>query len=144
MARRQPDNPLKDATAFCKHHLGRDCFAPFTGQDYSAWKAFVYLVELYGRGDMNGQAAALEAMAATLCGAQNLEHIHQIFVQTIPAILDWGDAAKIWPKIQSNWFVQPIGGPAARRTLAETRADVDDTNRLAAYLELGLGQRGRQ
>lgn len=91
----------KEAIKFCHYHLGRDCFAAFTGADWPAWISFVYLLELYGRSSYRG--SVIEAMKATLRCAQNREDIHQLFVQAIPAVLDWSDAAKIWPELRSDW-----------------------------------------
>ena len=83
------DKPaIKIARDFCRIYLGRDCFAPFGGQDTSAWCAFVHLVEMWGRSDENGREAAILAMRALLSGIQSKECIHQVFVQTIPAILE--------------------------------------------------------
>lgn len=98
MSRREP--PLyREVEKFCKHHLGRDCFAPLTGQDYSAWRAFVYLVELYGRGDLGGRESALVAMNYAVKAAQQGSAVQRVFLQSIPAVLDWGDAPRLWPRI---------------------------------------------
>lgn len=48
---------------FVKHHRGKGCFAPFTGSDYSAWRAFCYLVESYSYG---GGEGAIRAMSHCL------------------------------------------------------------------------------
>jgi hypothetical protein len=94
------DKPAhKVAQEFCRAYLGRDCFAPFTGQDGSGWNAFVYLVEMWGRADYTGREAVIVAMRAVLSGVQNKECIHQVFCQTIPALLDWCHVAEIWPQL---------------------------------------------
>ncbi len=98
-----PADTVTRATKFVQAHLGRDAFAPFTGQDYSAWRAFVYILEMYGRGDLAGRKAALGAMNAVLGGVQNERHIHRVFVQTIAHVLDWSDVDRIWSQIGSNW-----------------------------------------
>ncbi len=99
----------KQAIAFVRGHVGKHAFAPFTGQDWSAWIAFVYLVEMYARGDVNGRTAALAGMRAILMGGcQSAEHIHQLFVQAIPAVMDWCHADEIWPRVKTNWDVRPI------------------------------------
>lgn len=102
----------KDAITFCKAHLGRDCFAPFTGADWSAWVAFVYLVECFSRGggftgdyDTN---PCIRAMREVLKTCQNTEVVHQIFVQAIPAVMDWSHAGEIWPHVKANWDLRPI------------------------------------
>lgn len=101
-------NIEKQARTFCKVHLGKHCFAPFTGQDNSAWSAFVYLLEMYSRGDEVGRESAISGMRACLRGCQNTKTVHELFAQAIPAVLDWGDADRIWPQLQSRWDVRPV------------------------------------
>ena len=123
----------KAAQEFCRAYLGRDCFAPFTGQDYSGWHAFVYLVEMWGRGDSAGREAAIVAMRAVLSGVQNKECIHQVFCQTIPALLDWCHVAQIWPQllvtanearaVGSNWNLTAIREVTAEHRQREERED---------------------
>jgi hypothetical protein len=103
------------AIHFVETYLGRSAFAPFTGQDTSGWFAFVYLLEMYGRGDAAGRRAALAAMGEVLRGVQNLECIHRVFIQTIPHVLDWGYVAEIWPKLGSNWDLRPFEATQAQR-----------------------------
>lgn len=109
MSKEKPD--YKAAREFCQAYLGRDCFAPFTGQDASGWHAFVYLVQMWGRGDYVGRDAAIIAMRAVLSGVQSKECIHQVFCQTIPAILDWSHVEEIWPQL-----LQGGPGPIYRGT----------------------------
>lgn len=95
MRRHNPPTPLATARRFVRHYLGKHCFAPFTGQDFSAWSAFVYACELYGRTD--NRAACLVAMDSLLHSAQS--KCAELFLWTIPAILDWGHTEEIWPEI---------------------------------------------
>jgi hypothetical protein len=90
----------KDAQKFCRYHIGKDCFAPFTGQDSPAWTAFVYLLECYSHG---GGDEAITAMRATIRCAQLRWSVLSVFVQAIPAVMDWGDVARLWPRL-----VEPI------------------------------------
>jgi len=92
-----PKPRYKDAAIFITAHLGKGVFAPFTGTDYPAWRAFVYLCELYGVTGPNDHVLA--AMRQTLLAAQDKEAIRAVFRQTIPAILDWGHVDQIWPVI---------------------------------------------
>lgn len=95
--RTQPKPPPKIASEFIRAHLGRGAFAPLTGTDWRAWNAFVYLLELWG---VSRDPRVLDAMRSTLACAQTWhEDVMQIFVQTIPAMLDWSDVAVLWPKI---------------------------------------------
>ena len=92
------DKPAyKTAADFCRAYLGRGCFAPLTGQDMSGWHAFVYLVEMWSRSDAYGRAAAISAMRSVLGGVQQKEPVHQVFCQTIPALVDWCHVKEIWP-----------------------------------------------
>lgn len=93
------ETAVQTAKKFCKHYLGKGCFAPFTGQDYSAWAAFCYLVECYGRGDIEGRDRSIAAMREVLLAAQTKACIMQVFLQSIPAILDWSDGPRIWEQI---------------------------------------------
>jgi hypothetical protein len=110
--------PLNKATAFCKHHLGKRCFAPHTGQDHAAWRAFVYLLELWAYSDHNGKKAAIDAMRVVLKSAQQSQAIHMTFVQAIPAILDWSDTANIWPGLGSPFDIWHVNtGPISAALL---------------------------
>lgn len=95
MSRREKST-LDQVRFFVKAHLGKDCFAPFTGTDARAWSAFVYLVECYS---VSRQTQSLDAMRWTVRCAQLKEDVLRVFVQTIPAVMDWGDVATLWPTI---------------------------------------------
>lgn len=94
MAREKPLH--EQMKTFCRYHLGKDCFAPFTGTDYAAWAAFCYLLQCYTFG---GGDRALDGLKATVRSAQPREAVLLVFVQTIPGVMDWGDVARLWPKI---------------------------------------------
>lgn len=89
--------PHKDAIYFCKFHLGKRCFAPFTGGDWPAWIAFCYLLRAYAAGCGYGRGDRFTALRATVHLAQ--PKVWPVFVQTIPAMLDWGFVAEIWPQL---------------------------------------------
>lgn len=113
----------KVAMEFCRAHLGKRCFAPFTGQDWSTWMAFVYLVEMWGRGDHDGRAAAKVAMSALVTtGCQQSEEVLQVFVQTIPAINDWCHVREIWPHL---WVYASLSTCPFRNLVALYRDDND-------------------
>lgn len=108
MGREKPKH--EEVAFFCKHHLNdKYLFGPFTGQDYSAWKAYVYALELYGRSD--SRHLALIAMRALVASAQQKEDVMMVFVQAIPGVLDWafvhgsGTDAGIWPEISPSPFI---------------------------------------
>lgn len=95
MTRRE--KPLHEQMqTFCRWHLGKGCFAPFTGGDWPAWQAFCYLLRSYTNG---GGVHAIAALKATLACAQHTEAVLRVFVQTIPGAIDWGDVARLWPTI---------------------------------------------
>lgn len=105
------------ARQFIRAHLGRGAFAPLTGTDWRAWHAFVYLVELWG---VSHDPRAIAAMAQCLSCAQTWhEDVMQVFVQTIPAMLDWSDADVLWPQIAPSGLqrgfdamsVRPVRAP---------------------------------
>lgn len=75
----------------------KGAFAPFTGQDWKAFHAFVHLVELYAVGDTRGRTHALTAMAATIQAMQ--DHTRYLAKLAIPAVLDWSDEEPLWAKI---------------------------------------------
>jgi hypothetical protein len=87
--------PHKEAIHFCKWHLGKYCFAPFTGGDWPAWIAFCYLLRAYSAGCGYGREDRLDALRATVHLAQ--AKVRPVFVQAIPAMLDWSHVAEIWP-----------------------------------------------
>lgn len=90
----------KQMRKFVCFHLGdKHAFGPFTGQDFSAWSAFVYAVELYGRGDARGQAYGLDTMKAALLAAQQKSDVLMCFQKAIPGVLDWSFETRLWTKI---------------------------------------------
>lgn len=92
----RPRTAEQIAREFIHAHLGRGAFAPLTGTDWRAWRAFVHLVELWG---VSRDPRALNAMQSCIaCAQTNHEDVMQLFLQTIPAMLDWSDT-KIWPAI---------------------------------------------
>jgi hypothetical protein len=111
MPKAEPPLPKRIAV-FVKFQLAdKSAFAPFTGQDFSAWCAFLYATELYGRGDYSGQAHALDMMRAAVRAAQQKDDVLAIFKKSIPGVLDWGHEAQLWLKIApSGTRVKTING----------------------------------
>jgi hypothetical protein len=94
-------NPCwQSSVAWVRDRLNdRSAFAPMTGQDSSAFAAFVHLVELYGRADQVGRLVALEAMRQTLRAMQpSTRHLAKA---AIPHVLDWSDEDRIWQQVAS-------------------------------------------
>jgi hypothetical protein len=111
----RPRTSEQIAREFVHAHLGRGAFAPLTGTDWRAWRAFVHLVELWG---VSRDPNALAAMRSCLACAQGEhEDVMQVFVQTIPAMLDWSDHDRLWPAIAPDTDVAhrlvPIHGDGA-------------------------------
>jgi hypothetical protein len=95
MTTRRKEKPAtKAAYEFVTGHLGRNAFGCFTGTDTRAWQAFVYLLQLWG---VSRDPSAKTAMYHTLACAQ--PSVMSIFIQTIPAMLDWCHVAELWPQI---------------------------------------------
>jgi hypothetical protein len=85
---------------FVKHHLqDKHVLAPFTGQDFSAWAAFLYACQLYGRSDTTGQRGALDAMTALIRSAQQQTDVMAVFKKSIPGVLDWSYEPTVWASI---------------------------------------------
>lgn len=104
------EKPLdREMEPWIRHHLGdKHCFAPFTGTDWPAWRAFCYLLRCYGT---CGADSVIEAMRATVATAQKTLAVRQIFCQTIPGVLDWGYVRQIWPRLvdgddQMIWAIE--------------------------------------
>jgi hypothetical protein len=110
MAARQPrpQPPTKIAADFVRVHLGKGAFAPFTGTDYRAWNAFVYLLGLYGATRLPQAGVALrETYSCTLRGYGEQEDVAEAFRQTIAAVLDWSDVRVLWPMIAPDSKLPP-------------------------------------
>ena len=90
----KPEPTTTVAQQFVHAHLGRGAFAPLTGTDWRAWNAFVYSLELWG---VSRDHRAVDAMRALCACAQ--PSVMDIFIQTIPAVLDWHDVRRLWPLI---------------------------------------------
>lgn len=119
------DKPLIDEVAsFVKHHQGdKGCFAPFTGQDYPAWCAFVHLVQCWTRGGGND---AIVAMRATVrCAQPSVLHL---FVQAIPAVGDWCHVAQLWPLVAEG-IVARDGSDARLLAAIERHMDYDQNDK---------------
>lgn len=113
MPKAEPPLPKRIAV-FVKFQLAdKSAFAPFTGQDFSAWCAFLYATELYGRGDYNGQAHALDMMRAAMRAAQDKDDVLAVFKKSIPGVLDWGHEAQLWQKIAPLTKHHDDGAPIA-------------------------------
>lgn len=94
--RRKEPALLDQVRTFVRVHLGRDAFAAFTGTDARAWHVFVHAVALLN----HDQRSALTAMRAAVSAAQHWHaDVMQVFVQSIPAVLDWSDGARYWPQV---------------------------------------------
>lgn len=90
----------KDIAVFVKHHLqDKHAFAPFTGQDFSAWASFLYACQLYGRSDATGQRGALDALTALVRSAQQKADVIAVFKKAIPGVLDWSYEPTVWARI---------------------------------------------
>lgn len=122
------EKPLeKEMAIFVNGHLGKGIFAPFTGTDYAAWKAWCHLLRLWGS---THEAAALDALRATLRCAQKKCCIWEVFVQTIPGALDWGYVKTLWPQIVEP--LSPWEWPRDLDTTFGLKAEDDDAVRKGA------------
>lgn len=106
------------ASQFVRAHLGKSAFAPLTGTDWRAWNAFVYLLELWG---VSRDPRSVDAMRSCLACAQT--SVMDVFIQTIPAMLDWCNVRELWP------MIAPVG---AGEGLAAVDVSFDGT-RITRY-----------
>lgn len=95
MAQEPP--PCRSIHRWLKHHLGKNCFAPLTGQDFAALSVFVHAVDLYSRSDGEGRACALDAMRASVQAMQ--PSVRPLAKRSIPMVLDWADEDRLWNEI---------------------------------------------
>jgi hypothetical protein len=108
---RSPKPPEDNTVAaeFVTSHLGKGAFAPLTGTDWRAWKAFVHLLDLFG---VSRDQRAVDAMRACYActlrgGVREQVDVAEVFRQTIPAVLDWSDVRGLWPQIAPNSALEP-------------------------------------
>ena len=99
--------PCKSARAFVRCHLGKNCFAPCTGQDHRALDAFAHVLELYAASDGVGRSSALAAMVALLSAMQ--ENCWPLAKKMIPHALDGGDEETVWSRITLRLACRPVG-----------------------------------
>jgi hypothetical protein len=107
------EQPLpKRMRKFVCFHLGdKHAFAPFTGQDYSAWHTFVYALELYGRGDGKGRESAIRIMCDCVYAAQQRQDVQAVFKKTIPGVLEWSLEQRLWYQLSDIVTYPCIDGP---------------------------------
>jgi hypothetical protein len=110
-----------EVATFVMHHLGKGCFAPHTGVDWPAWRSFVYLVECYAHG--GGDYAIIAMRGAVRC-AQPHADVLRTFAQAIPAVMDWGDVARLWPRVAEGILVRNMHQLDARLLTAVERSEV--------------------
>lgn len=94
MRSRRPQPFCRSYETWLKHHYGKSCLAPLTGQDRTALEAFVHLLHLYAHADDEGRQYATQAMASTVLAMQ--EHVRYLASRCIPHVLDWGDEPRLW------------------------------------------------
>jgi hypothetical protein len=131
--------PLHQEVAkFVEFHLGRGCFAPLTGQDWPAWKSYVYLVQCYSHG---GGESAIAAMRHTVRCAQAHERVLRCFVQAIPAVMDWGDVRRLWPQVVGNLHEIRLadGSPSSPLVLAAIERSTIDPKHVTIWRPMDVG-----
>jgi hypothetical protein len=96
----------KTAQKWVRERLGKSVFAPFTGQDFRAFQAFVHLLDLYACSDAAGREHALLAMRSCIAAMQ--PKTRWVAKGTIPHVLDWGDEERIWSKLEQK--LDPVLG----------------------------------
>jgi len=87
----------KKAAGFVLHYCGQKWRAPFCGNDHFAFESFCSAVALWGRGDVQTQAYTLPVLRGLVAAMQ--EHNRHTVYLAIIALLDWGIAGRLIPKI---------------------------------------------
>jgi hypothetical protein len=107
-----PKPVCQAATAWIREVKGTRVLAPFTGQDFPAFKTFVHALELYTFSDPEGRKNALLCMRHAVLAMQ--PETRWIAQETIAHQLDWDDRWKLWAKIVTEDFprLAPTGGAA--------------------------------
>ena len=107
MGKRTREKPLdKEVAEFVIWHLhDRGAFAPLTGTDWDAWRAYIHLVRLWGR---TRAETVLQALRYVVHSAQ-VRHadVMAVFKKSIPCLLDWSDERQLWPQIAPNGMFLP-------------------------------------
>jgi hypothetical protein len=93
----KPKPVCEAAAQWIREVKGKGVLAPFTGQDFAAFKAFCHALELYCYSDSDGRKNALLCMRHAVLAMQ--PETRWIARETIPQQLDWDDRAKLWPLI---------------------------------------------
>jgi hypothetical protein len=91
-------NRERMAATWARKQLGKRCFAPFTGQDWRAYNAWIHCLELFFGCDAQGEEWALEALRCCVSCAQ--PKCWPIFKGSIPAIGDWSHEEQIWTRLE--------------------------------------------
>jgi hypothetical protein len=84
---------------------GKSVLAPFTGQDYAAFKTFMHAMELYTYSDPAGKQQAIICMRHAVLAMQ--PKVRWIACETIPQQTDWDDRQKLWPIITGESYRTP-------------------------------------
>jgi hypothetical protein len=92
-----PKPVCQAASKWIQEVKGKGVLAPFTGQDFAAFKTFCHAMELYAYSDGEGREHALLCMRHAVLAMQ--PKCRWIARETIPQQLDWDDREKLWPLI---------------------------------------------
>lgn len=90
----------KQAVTFTKHHHGKNCFAPCTGQDYRVFSAFAHLASAWCAADDEGRKHIEECM-------RNARHAVQpkivvLLKAAAVAAADWGMVDELWFRLDQE------------------------------------------
>lgn len=96
----KPKPVCEAAAQWIREVKGKRVLAPFTGQDFAAFKTFCHALELYAYSDTEGRAHALLSMRHAVLAMQ--PETRWIAQETIPQQFDWNDRYTLWPKIMGE------------------------------------------
>lgn len=92
----------KRVREFISHHRGKFWSAPFVGSTMPAFWAYCYMLDAYARADGREAPHLLNAMREIVAMLQESEL--PAAQMAIPALLDWTDVERIWPRIAPEAF----------------------------------------
>jgi hypothetical protein len=93
----EPKSEHERVQQWLAHRYGSGALAPLTGQDSRAFTAAVYTIALWGGSDKDGKAHAVKALRSLVMAMQ--PHTRSTVRAAIPAVLDWGYEAELWPLV---------------------------------------------
>jgi hypothetical protein len=94
------------AQRWLRRRYGAHVFAPFSSQDWRAFVPALYAILLWCGSDNDNRRRAVDALRA-LVGCMQ-PHTRNRVRAAIPALLDWGHEAELWPLVVPDDQAAPL------------------------------------